>query len=214
MDAKTLQAKIYSGYAKAAQRLGLAHDVYRPCEAADPLTCKVATVPASFNAQDWTYTKPQKPKQPYGYTVLEGGKTQAGDYLVRDGQTFFIAKQALHLPILIVECNRTVKGHRCARQSGVGKQPYSGRDDRREETYLGDVAPWPASVLLGGRTDTGVGLPESTKQAGWTILLPTSVPVVIDHGHVLSDDLGRRYAVQAAELSSLGWRIQVTQCHA
>ncbi len=213
MDAAALQQKIYSGYAKAAQRLGLSYDVYRPCEADHPLTHQVATVKVSFNARDLTYSKAQKPKQPYWYALLDGTLTQAGDYLIAD-KTFFIVEQALHLPILAVECNRTVKGYRLAQQRGVGKQPYSGRDERREETFLGNAAPWPASVLLGGRIDRGMDLPESAKQAGWTILLPTSAPVIIDHGHVLSDDLGRRYAVQAAELSSFGWRIQATQLHA
>ena len=75
MDAATLQARIYAGYAKAALRIGYVYDVWRPAGAANPLTNKVASLNASFNAQDWTYTKPNLPDKPFGYCWIDWRQT-------------------------------------------------------------------------------------------------------------------------------------------
>ncbi|MDV6320676.1 hypothetical protein, partial [Chromohalobacter sp. HP20-39] len=91
MDAAKLQAKIYAGYAKSAKRIGYVYDVYRPASTANPLTNKVASLNASFNAQDWTYTKPNLPDKPYWYCLIDGRLTQVGDYLQRGTNLHFIA---------------------------------------------------------------------------------------------------------------------------
>jgi hypothetical protein len=73
---------------------------------------------------------------------------------------------------------------------------------------------WPASILLGGRAQqSGNGLPSAVQQAGWKILLPPSVPVVLNAGDIATDDLGRRYALIAAELTDLGWRCMAQEVH-
>ncbi len=58
MDGQKLQSKVYGGYAKAAQRIGLPFDVYRPSDATDPLATGnkvVSALPAHFTA-DGGYT--------------------------------------------------------------------------------------------------------------------------------------------------------------
>ncbi len=72
---------------------------------------------------------------------------------------------------------------------------------------------WPASILIGGRTQSGNGLPADVKEAGWKILLPPSFPITVSSGDILIDDLSRRYAVESAEQSDLGWRLIATEVH-
>jgi hypothetical protein len=73
---------------------------------------------------------------------------------------------------------------------------------------------WPASIRLGGKGDKDNGLPSDVKGAGYEILLPASVPITISESDILQDDIGRNYAIAAAELSDMGWRILATEEHA
>lgn len=221
MDAATLQNRIYRGYGKAAARLGLPNVVSRPTSAADPLANVIGTLPCSFNAEDWKYVKPNKYGRPTWYGLFDASTTQAGDYLVGPQGTFFIAAQQLHLSVLCVECNRSIALLRQpAPSASTGAQPYGGVCIAESEPGLGTLDPsgalvkgWPCSILIGGRTEKGGTLPMSTKDAGWQILLPKSVPLVLRASDVLLDDLGRRYVLEAAELSDLGWRCNAKEVH-
>lgn len=222
MDAATLQNRIYKGYGKAALRLGLAYSIYRPANASDPLATVLQTLPASFNAEDFGYKKPNKYGTPTWYAILDGSVTKPGDYLQGAGGTFFIAAQQLNLPILVVECNRTLCMKRQTAPAGVGAVGYGGATVAASTDVLGQTNAdgslqkgWPASVLLKGKADTtGTDIPSATKNVGWFILLPPSVPITLQAGDILVDDLGRRYGVQGAELTDLGWRLMAREDHA
>lgn len=209
------------GYAKVAARLGAPYTVARPQGAAAPLASVVATRQASFSNEDYRYSKPAG----YGDATLFGffdfDGIQPGDYLTGEGRTLFVAAMQPMLPILAVLCNATVRLTRHnaygapgdGTGSAVGVAPYSGVEESGDEPLL---AGWPASVLLGGRS-TGRGeadLPASVMQTGFLVLLPPSVPIEILHGDTITDDLGRRYSVIAAESSALGWRLHATELHA
>jgi hypothetical protein len=219
MNAQQIHAKIYAGRAKAALRLGLDYNVFRPISAADPLTNQVATIKAAFNAGDNSYKSPNMPGDPFWYGDFDGRVTQAGDYLVHPDSPLdikYIAAQQLLLPIICIDCNRTIRVTRTQAQSAVGATGYSGACDHVDADVLGSATGntgWPASVLFGGRAEIGANLPGSVKQAGWRIMLPPSTPAVVHHADILTDDLGRRYVVQASEQSDIGWRIQATEMH-
>ncbi len=213
MDAATLQTKIYSGYAKAAKRLGVDTQIFRPLQADSPFLHSITMLQASFTAEDVRYGKARQYGQAAWYGLFEGSQTQAGDYLVRGGSIWFIASQALHLPILCVACHRKIKISRPMNQTAVGALPYQGRIEAKQQVVLGAETAWPASLLLGARQDAGLTLPASVKEAGWVALLPISVPIVIQPGDVITDDLARRYTIYAAELSELGWRLQMKEAH-
>lgn len=219
MDAATLQNRIYQGYAKAAIRIGTLYNQYRPSTAADPLATQRGTIYTSFNAEDFGYSKPNKYGKPTWYALLDGTLTRPGDYLVGSQGTFFIAAQQLNLPILVVECNRSVRIARNAAPTTVGAVAYGGSNDSTAADNLGTssagnlLTGWPASVLIGGRSDKMVTEPMSVKSAGYQVLLPCSVPITISQGDVLHDDLNRRYSVYAAELTDLGWRLNVNEEH-
>lgn len=211
MDGATLQARIYRGYAAAAQRIGQQYAQYRPGGAGDPLSAAIGTLPVSFNAEDMTYARPNAYGKALWYALLDGTQTQPGDYLDGPGGTFFIAAQQQALPILAVGCNAKVRISRMTAPTAAGAVGYGGVIESQAVDVLSN---WPASILIGGRSDKIVSTAMSVKSSGWQILLPPSVPIAINQGDVLHDDLGRRYAVYAAELTDLGWRLNANEEHA
>lgn len=222
MDALKLQSKIYGGYGKAALRLGLDNVQYRPVGTGNPLATAGVTLKASFNAQDMKYGKPNQYGIAVWWGLFDASATQEGDYLVGPQGTFFIASQQLHLPIQLVQCNRRVTLSRASTGSGAGAIGYGGPCGTSGDDILlgGAGVPadtgWPASILLFGQRERNPsGLPSGVQQTGWRILLPASVPssVVIQAADTITDDLGRRYAVQGAEPTDMGWRMNCTELH-
>jgi hypothetical protein len=213
MDAARIQSLVYKGRGKAALRIGLLCDVIRPVEG-DPRMNVVATIHAAFNARNPNYIKPNLYNYPVWFGDFDGSVTCPGDYLVRksDGQIWFIAAQQQLLPIVLVNCNRALQLLREPAAAGVGLQPYSslaGITPPEPETSQ----TWPCSILIGGRTQAGAGLPSDVKQAGWKILLPPSFQLTVEAGDILLDDLERRFAVESAERSDLGWRLIANEVH-
>lgn len=217
MDAAKLQDKIYAGYGKAAKRIGYVYDVYRPASAADPLTAKVASLNASFSAQEWSYTRPNLPEKPYWFCLIDGRYTQVGDYLVRGENVYFIGGMQEELPILAVGCNRRVWVTRPASDDdAVGDVGYGGLCATEDEPVLGSpggAGGWPCAELFGGKTRTHAELPASGDEHGFRIWLPVSVPIVITSGDIVVDDLGRRFSVGGAERSEQMWRLDLTEVH-
>jgi hypothetical protein len=212
MDAATLQARLYSGYAKAAQRIGYMTALYRPTGYRNPIAGgnKVADLFASFNAEDMAYQRPNKYGKSTWFALLDGSQSQVGDYLQNDHDgTFFIAAQQTALPILVVSCNRTVNVLRPQQQAGVGALGYGG-DTASTETPL--MIGWPASVLQGTKGEKGqVELPGDVRNPWWAILLPFWDRATLRSGDIITDDLSRRYVISSAELTDLGWRLTAMQ---
>lgn len=206
MDAAKLQSKVYKGYAQASKRIGPAYNLFRPTSAINPFSNgPITTLNASFNAEDMTYGRPNKYGKPTWFCLVDGSQTQVGDYLSNATQTFFIAAMQPILPILAVDCNRTINVLRPQQQAGFGAQPYGG-DTAAGETSL--MTGWPASVLQGTKGEKNeVNLPGDVRNPWWQILLPSFTGVVIETSDIVTDDLSRRYVVSSAELTDLGWRI-------
>jgi hypothetical protein len=212
MDAAKLESKIYAGYAKAAQRIGYTVDLYRPSSPINPLAQlnRLRSFPASFNAEDMTYKRPNKYAKPTWFGVFDGRLAQVGDYLVgeHDG-TFFVAAMQTALPILLVQCNRTINVLRPQQQTGVGAAGYGGDTDAGETELLHQ---WPASVLQGTKGEKNdAQLPGDTRSPWWAVLLPNYPGVTLRSADLITDDLARRYVISSAELTDLGWRITAMQ---
>ena len=212
MDGATLQKRIYTGYAKAASRIGLQTYQYRPTSANNPLALqnRLDSFTASFNVEDMKYGKQNKYGHPAWYGLFDGSLTRVGDYLTNttDG-TFFIAAQQQALPILLVQCNRTITVIRPQQQTGVGALGYGGNTAANETTIM---AAWPASVLQGTKGEKGDAiLPGDVRSPWWTILLPFWAGVTLRSADVITDDIQRRYVIRSAELTDLGWRLTVMQ---
>ena len=222
MDGATIQSRIYAGRGRAALRVGLDCRQYRPLTVSAPLGNLVGTIKAAFNAGDDNYRSANEFGDAVWHADLDGRLTRPGDYLVRvtDGQIWYVAGQQQLLPILMVDCNRSVRVLRQQQTPGaVGLLAYGSAspcDPATMAALLGTTtALWPASILLNGRGMTpSAGLPGSARMAGWRILLPPSIPVTIRAGDLAIDDLGRRYTIDAAENTDLGWRCNAQELHA
>jgi hypothetical protein len=114
------------------------------------------------------------------------------------------------LPILVVECNRTVNITRPQVQTAYGAvSDYEGTTAANETPLMSG---WPASVLQGTKGEKGgVALPGDVRDAWCAVLLPEAPGVILRAGDLIADELGRRYIVSSAELTDLGWRITAQQ---
>ena len=237
MNAEQINSKIYTGRGKAALRLGKDHDVWRPVLAGNPFTNQVATLKCAFNSGDNKYGMPNMPGDPIWFGDFDANLTQVGDYLVQCDDKCSIkyvgAMQPL-LPIIVVECNRSIKLSRPLSNTGksdpsqVGAVAYSGVCDSVGEStdvfgtspatgtgLSGNFIGWPCSIIEGkGGSRLQHQLPTSAlSMYGWAIMLPASIPAIINAGDRLLDDLGRTYSVNGAELTDMGWRIAATEVH-
>ncbi|WP_395454777.1 hypothetical protein ACHMW5_13715 [Azospirillum melinis] len=195
MDGVRAQSKIYRGMGKAAQRIGLPFDVYRPSDATDPLATgnKVVTaLPAHFTS-DGGYTKPNTYGAATWQLMADGAQVVVGDYLTGQGGPYFIAAKQPLLPILAVGCNRTVS----LTQGGTSPVAVS----------------WPASVLQAGSRGANGDeyIPGAPPNPSWRMLLPAVPGLTFDVADLVTDDLLRSYFVDSAELTDLGWRITMHQ---
>lgn len=187
----------------------------------------------SLNAEDMKYGRPNKYGKSTWYALMDGAGLKPGDYFIgqspEDGlqledntqltledQTdlllegvfgdtyFFIAAMQLLLPILVVECNRTISIARPQPQTGKGAQDYSGMTAANEIPFVTGV---PCSILQGTKGEKNeTALPSDTRSPWWTILLPAAVGR-IKYGDLIIDDLGQRYIVSSPERTDLGWRL-------
>lgn len=208
MDGATLQSRIYSGYAKAASRVGYSNLHYRPSSALNPIAVgnKLANIYASFNAQDMKYGKPNKYGNPLWYGLFDGSQTRVGDYLIDPVVgDFFIAAQQQALPILCVSCNTIVNITRPAQQAAVGALPYGGTTPPTETMLMQQ---WPCSLIMfgGGKKDDAI-LPGDTVSMNVQVLLPYFSGVTLAMADVITDQLGRRFTIANTELTDLGWRL-------
>lgn len=210
MDATKLQSKVYKGYAQAAKRIGPAFNLFRPTNPLNPFANgPVTTLNASFNAEDMTYSRPNKYGKPTWYCLVDGSQVQVGDYLSNASQTFFIAAMQPILPILAVDCNRTINVLRPAQQTGAGVRGYGGNTAATETPMM---TGWPASVLQGTKGEKNeVNLPGDVRNPWWQILFPSFPGVTLHSADIVTDDLSRRYVISSAELTDLGWRCTAMQ---
>ena len=214
MDAATINARIYAGRAKAARRIGYTFNLFRPLTASTPLGNLVATLPASFNAGDNNYLKPNLYGKPIWFTDLDGRLVQVGDYLVKSdepNEMFFIAARQSLLPIAAVECNATISIYRPISTTGqVGVGAYGG-ENITTDTQL--VRNFPCSILQGTKGDKSlVNLPGDVRTPWWVILLPPIPGVArLINNDSAYDQMGKRYKFSSCELTDMGWRITATE---
>lgn len=218
MDGATLQARIYSGYAKAALRIGLPHTVYRPTSAANPIVGDnvVGVTLAAFtvhSAGNFNFDKPSDYERPTFHALVDGTAVQKGDYLVypADGLGyFFIAEMSPLVPILAVQCNRIINVSTPGPAAFVdGPLPtYAGTIGEAAATNeVPFLTQWPAAIIQGARSVATKLLPGDVGEGMWTVYVPFWPGTNIQSGDIISDDLGNRYAVRTSELTDLGWRL-------
>lgn len=214
MDGALLEQKIFHGRAMVARRIGFACNLFRPLQGQPPLGNLIATHKVALNAADGAYKKPALYGKAVWYADFYARACLPGDYLVRikDGAIWFIASRQPLLPIVAIDCQRSISIARQTPVSGFGAVGYSGVIDPTMVLGMGGL--WPCSILMEGGAGPGAGLPGDATEASWKILLPPSIPLTIESSDILTDDLSRRFEVLSAESTDLGWRLSAKEVHA
>ena len=212
MDAARLQSKLYSGYGKAAKRIGYQFTIYRPVNSANPIVSANivgSPVNAAFTprAAGYNFEITSDYKQPLFHGLFDATSINVGDYLHADGHgTYFLIAKQDHLPILCVECNNVVSVTRAAVDSGYGPSTSYSGDVASSETPV--ITSWPASLIYEARgKNSGAQFPLDDEKPYFMILLPALAGVDIRTSDIITDNDARRYLITASELSPLGWRI-------
>jgi len=216
MDAARLQTKVYSGYSKAAQRIGYAFTVYRPNGAGNPIVSGNivnAGINASFTPRStgFNFEITSDYKQPLFHGLFDATNINVGDYLTLTGHgTYFVISKQDIAPILCVSCNNTVTVSRAPCVGGTGAQSgYSGATIGTESPIM---TLFPASVIFDARgRNSGAGLPMDEVNPYFNVLLPHIAGVDVRTSDIVTDQDNRRYIVASAEHSPLGWRIMARQ---
>jgi hypothetical protein len=213
MDAAAIQAKINRGAAIAAQKLGETCTWYRPLDA---LRCVVSeavmgTILCYFDPSfQFTAKAPNLYGKPVYGALLDRTKTLPGDYLSAPSGVYFIAGQQPLLPTIAVQCNALVNITRPAGAIPLtpGINAYSAETAATDQPLM---TGWPASLLQGGRTQTSrADLPGEVQNKGFTGLLPYWPGVIFRTADRVSDTTtGKMLTISAAELTDLGWRLDL-----
>ena len=218
MDALTLQAKLFAGYAKAAQRLGLQYGIYRPVNGSTAFnTNLITTVYAQFtehSATQFSFGKPHDYKAPEHHILADLTLAQNGDYMLGpNGETYFIANIDLNKPPLGIVCNATVTVTRRAPPSvAKGFDPdYGATSKAGPNPDNVTLASFPASLLRQARGNGQDLIPGEGKRGIFELKLPAIPGFNFRPSDNISDAIGFNYTVSLAELTSLGWRLFVEQ---
>jgi hypothetical protein len=205
MDGTILQDRISRGMGVAARKLGTPFIVYRPTQAANPLSSRnrVIKLYASFNAEDDRFRKVSGFGKPVWWGVFDASYTRPGDYLVGESGTYFICAQRPLLPVQCVSTNHVVQILRAATPVTGGYSGFSAA------TATQIIEGFPASLLETGARGSEADV-RTQKFGGWSLLLP-ALPATPQVGDVVIDDASMTYMVGAAEQSALGWRLLVRQ---
>lgn len=207
MQLSTIQAKVYAGYAKAAQFVGSSYAVLRASGANNPLAgSPVATLMAQLTPHgqnQFGFNKPSDFKSPMFHAMLDGSQINIGDYL-QGAQLYFVAGLDSLQPPLAILCNGTFSLYERPETSGEGVKNYGG-DEAATNTAL--ALNWPCSALMGSRAVTGQTLPGDAGFGTFEFKLPSTFPVTILPAMIIVDGLGARYIVQVAEKTSYAWRV-------
>lgn len=227
MDGPTLQNKVYSGYAKAAARVGTQFKIYRPTTAFNPLQIgnQIGVISAAFTVHSsagFNFNMPSDWAKPTFHALLDPTQVLVGDYLVPLGNTlagpFFIAGLDPVVPPLAVQCTRVINVLAQGGDTSVGLGAYSGNVALNSASTSAGVAretiklqAWPAALLMSARAPKDAVLPGNDGTGTFRVMLPSTPGVVIQQTDIITDDLGNRYAIVGVERQDLGWRIDARQ---
>jgi hypothetical protein len=209
MDAAHLQDRISWGLNVASRSIGTTADAYRPKGPFDPLDKRnrFLRLPVAFSPVDGGFVHSNRYGNAVWHGIFDAAYIRVGDYLVRQDGTWFVADLQPLLPVLCVKTSRTVSFNQPSSVQGVASTTYSGVTAASTTSLMTN---WPANVLgAGGGGFPEADLPSDSTIPYWTVLIPAVPGVIISPSDIMSDDLGRSAVVAAAELTSLGWRINV-----
>jgi hypothetical protein len=209
MDVNRLEDRLFWGLNRAASILGHITDVYCPSGVSNPLDrCnRFIQLHAAFSRQDGSFTQPVSYGTPMWRGHFDASYTRVGDYLVQQRDIWFIAAQQSLLPVLCVRANRVISISRPV-------MPTTGAaiETSNSGSMAIIISQWPANVLgTGTQGKSSAQLPGDTTIPTWVALLPNTHQQSFQPTDMVTDDHGVNSVVIAAELSDLGWRLNIRQ---
>jgi hypothetical protein len=207
MDVDHLQDRLYWGLNRMANKVGRVTDAYRANGVSDPLdrSNRFLQLHAAFSRADGNFTQPVGYETAVWRGYFDASYTRVGDYLVHRHEVWFIAAQHSLLPVLCVRTNRVLSVTRqTVATIGTSIAPTTATSS------INVISQWPASVLgtgTEGRSETQ--LPGHTRIPTATALLPATHGQIFQPADVVTDEHGASNIIVAAELSDLGWRLNV-----
>jgi hypothetical protein len=209
MNVGHLQDRLYWGLNRAANVLGHVTDAYRPEGVSDPLdgSNRYLRLNAAFSRADGSFDQPVG----YGIAVWRGyfdaSYTRVGDYLVYNDNIWFVAAQQSLAPVLCIKTNNVLSITRLLTPATGDAYGSTGAT-----STVNVISRWPASLLgtsSGGTSPTQ--LPGDTTIPNWTGLLPSIHGQILLPSDIVTDERGTSSVIIAAELSDLGWRLNLRQ---
>jgi hypothetical protein len=210
MDGELLQEKVYVGYAKAAERVGLSFGIYRSSDGIDPLNIAnyLYDLPVSAT-QNWKYNAPNKFSGSTWLLVVDGLQVEVSDYLVRNGVVYYVAGKQHLLPILGVRCDRkiTVEVAEIPIEGTKGRVGYSAMNVPPENKRI-IVQDCPCSFIIGSKGEQSkVDIPTDTKMPWYAVYIPYFVDKHIPEGAFIRDEFDQEYQVSGNQRSDIGWKL-------
>lgn len=213
MNEARLKEVLGKGYAIAAKNVGSTFSLYRP-SAIDSVIEPGNIISSAFFAgvaaygSDFRFDKPDIHKDHYNNGLLDIRVAHKFDYLVAERGTWFIAQMEPIKPCLLVRCDRTISIGRTGGDvpcGTVGLASYGGATAASE---LPLMTGWPAALSeVGSKARGNAGLPIDVGAPTAEIMMPAWPDVIIQAADTAIDDLGRRYTIKSAELSTFGWKL-------
>ena len=197
MEGVRLQSILYSGYAKAALRLGVPYAQYRSSTHLLPIAAGnlLRSLPVAFSA-DLKFEVPNKYATPTWLLWADGSLLAQFDFLVGPFGTFFVGSLQPTLPIQAVQTDKVVS---------LGRVGYSS-----------------SGPLVGSHVNYATGLPvlmqykrEEIKPSPfanaigeaitrWLVFIPLPNGLV-KQDDIMMDEEGIRYIVDAPDFTGVGY---------
>jgi len=219
MNGLKLQDRLNVAAGRAAARIGLPCNLYRPPDLRQSGTSALddptgqdrfrLRLNAIFLPLGGKIRRPVPATDPLWEVAIDAGYTQPGDILIRryDGEVFYIAAQQPLLPVLCVHAPRRVTIKRAASATVAGMNLYGGTVTSLDAVI---AANWPASILAAGSQGTGLAsIPAELNPGTWQVLLPPSLRIELLTTDILVDDRGRSGVIAGIETTEYGTRLTV-----
>jgi hypothetical protein len=203
MDGDRLQAKIYAGFAKEAERTGFDYELYRSASPMNPMAPQnlLGSIKCAFMAEKDAAT-PNKYQTPTWLLRADGRLLQQFDILVGPFGTFYVGSMQPQLPIEAVLANSTVSIGRASYTTvggipGITIPKYAEglpmfkqyrREDIRRNSATGDII--------------GASLTH------WRAFIPLANGL-LKQGDQVTDEAGINYTVDAPDFTSVGYAASI-----
>lgn len=206
MKYSKLQDRLYRSLGTAARHTGRWGDAFRPRSPHSPLApeSRFLKLPVTLDPLMGSGGGDAF-EHIFWRGTFDGCYTKPGDYIVLNGQIYFIASQEPLQPIICIRTNRIVSIARSTQVPVNAAGAYGGFSPANASAYLSE---YPASVLIESKMSAAsADLPTDQAIPYWTVYLPSHPDITIMSGDFISDDMGRSALVSYADQSIMGWRL-------